>query len=113
MINQNLVNKSSKKKLNHQYRIEDNQKEDVDNDYKYSRENYYNLIERGPRERLKDHIRYRTREGQHPRVNEVIGQLINQLSQNEQINYKTYKKTKRLKRVILKSSNANIKTLFV
>ena len=27
-------------------RKEDKQKEDVDNDYKYSRENYYNLIER-------------------------------------------------------------------
>ena len=28
-------------------RLEDKEKEDVDNDYKYSRENYYNLIERG------------------------------------------------------------------
>ena len=28
-------------------RVEDKNKEDVDNDYKYSRENYYNLIERG------------------------------------------------------------------
>ena len=28
-------------------RMEDKEKEDVDNDYKYSRENYYNLIERG------------------------------------------------------------------
>ena len=28
-------------------RLEDKNKEDVDNDYKYSRENYYNLIERG------------------------------------------------------------------
>lgn len=30
-------------------RMEDKEKEDVDNDYKYSRENYYNLIERGDR----------------------------------------------------------------
>jgi hypothetical protein len=28
-------------------RREDDSKADVDNDYKYSRENYYNLIERG------------------------------------------------------------------
>ena len=28
-------------------RKEEKDKEDVDNDYKYSRENYYNLIERG------------------------------------------------------------------
>ena len=34
-------------------RKEDKQKEDVDNDYKYSRENYYNLIERS-----KKHTRY-------------------------------------------------------
>ena len=29
------------------YLVEDDKKEDVENDYKYSRENYYNLIERG------------------------------------------------------------------
>jgi len=50
-------------------RKEDKQKEDVDNDYKYSRENYYNLIERG-QEAIQGILDV-AKEGQHPRAYEV------------------------------------------
>ena len=55
-------------------RMEDAKKPDVDNDYKYSRENYYNLIERG--QEAIEGILDIAREGQHPRAYEVAGQLI-------------------------------------
>ena len=47
-------------------RVEDAKKPDVDNDYKYSRENYYNLIERG--QEAIEGILDIAREGQHPRA---------------------------------------------
>jgi hypothetical protein len=50
-------------------RKEDKQKADVDNDYKYSRENYYNLIERG-QEAIQGILDV-AKEGQHPRAYEV------------------------------------------
>ena len=55
-------------------RKEDKESADVDNDYKYSRENYYNLIERG--QEAIEGILDIAREGQHPRAYEVAGQLI-------------------------------------
>ena len=60
-------------------RKEDDKKADVDNDYKYSRENYYNLIERG--QEAIEGILDIAREGQHPRAYEVAGQLIGQVGQ--------------------------------
>ena len=50
-------------------RMEDKEKEDVDNDYKYSRENYYNLIEKG-QEAIQGILDV-AKEGQHPRAYEV------------------------------------------
>ena len=47
---------------------------DLDNDYTYSRENYYNLIERG--QEAVQGILDVAREGQSPRAYEVAGQLI-------------------------------------
>ena len=55
-------------------RKEDKESPDVDNDYKYSRENYYNLIERG--QEAIEGILDVAREGQHPRAYEVAGALI-------------------------------------
>ena len=46
--------------------------EDVDNDYKYQRENLYNLIERG--QDAIDGILDLAKEGEHPRAYEVAGQ---------------------------------------
>src|SRR6056300_1088134 len=59
-------------------RRDDDSKADVDNDYKYSRENYYNLIERG--QEAIEGILDIAREGQHPRAYEVAGQLIGQVA---------------------------------
>ena len=55
-------------------RIKDNNKADIDSDYEYSRENYYNLIEKG--QEAIEGILEIAKEGQHPRAYEVAGQLI-------------------------------------
>ena len=92
-------------------RVEDKNKEDVDNDYKYSRENYYNLIEKG-QEAIQGILDI-AQEGQHPRAYEVAGQLIGQVGQTVDKLQDLQKKLKDLKEVPNKS-NANIKNaLFV
>ena len=92
-------------------RREDDKKEDVDNDYKYSRENYYNLIERG--QEAIDGILDIAREGQHPRAYEVAGQLIGQVAGTVDKLQDLQKKLKDLKE-LPKTANANIKNaLFV
>ena len=92
-------------------RKEDDKKEDVDNDYKYSRENYYNLIERG-QEAIQGILDI-AKEGQHPRAYEVAGQLIGQVGQTVDKLQDLQKKLKDLKEVPNKTS-ANIKNaLFV
>ena len=48
--------------------------EDADADYKYSRENFYNLVERG--QDAVTGILDLARESEHPRTYEVAGQLI-------------------------------------
>ena len=48
--------------------------EDVSADYKYSRENFYNLVERG--QDAIDGILELAKESEHPRTYEVAGQLI-------------------------------------
>ena len=59
-------------------RVEDPKKDDIENDYKYSRENYYNLIERG--QDAIQGILDVAKEGQHPRAYEVAGNLIKQVA---------------------------------
>ena len=92
-------------------RNEDKNKEDVDNDYKYSRESYYNLIEKG-QEAIQGILDI-AQEGQHPRAYEVAGQLIGQVGQTVDKLQDLQKKLKDLKEVPNKT-NANIKNaLFV
>jgi len=92
-------------------RIEKKESPDVDNDYKYSRENYYNLIERG--QEAIDGILDIAREGQHPRAYEVAGQLIGQVGQTVDKLQDLQKKLKDLKE-LPKTANAQIKNaLFV
>jgi hypothetical protein len=92
-------------------RVEDKNKADVDNDYKYSRENYYNLIERG--QEAIEGILDIAREGQHPRAYEVAGQLISQVATTVDKLQDLQKKLKDLKEVP-KSANPQIKNaLFV
>src|SRR6056300_1296309 len=92
-------------------RTEDKDKADVDNDYDYSRENYYNLIEKG--QEAIEGILDIAKEGQHPRAYEVAGQLIGQVASTVDKLQDLQKKLKDLKEVP-KSANANIKNaLFV
>ena len=92
-------------------RVEDKNKEDVDNDYKYSRENYYNLIERG--QDAIQGILDIANESQHPRAYEVAGNLIKQVADTVDKLQDLQKKLKDLKEVPGKTT-ANIKNaLFV
>lgn len=92
-------------------RKENKDNPDVDNDYKYSRENYYNLIERG--QEAIDGILEVAREGQHPRAYEVAGALIKNVADTVDKLQDLQKKLKDLKQ-LPKTANANIKNaLFV
>src|SRR5210317_1687262 len=89
----------------------DESKTDVDNDYDYSRENYYNLIEKG--QQAIEGILDIAKEGQHPRAYEVAGQLIGQVAQVTDKLQDLQKKLKDLKE-LPKSANTQIKNaLFV
>src|SRR6056300_512254 len=93
-------------------RVEDKNKEDVDNDYKYSRENYYNLIERG--QDAIQGILDIANESQHPRAYEVAGNLIKQEADTVDKLQDLQGKLKTLKDVPNKTNNTNIKqALFV
>ena len=92
-------------------RTEDDKKEDVDNDYKYSRENYYNLIERG-QEAIQGILDV-AKEGQHPRAYEVALAGIKNVADTVDKLQDLQAKLKELKQ-LPKTSNANIKNaLFV
>ena len=53
--------------------------DDVDNDYKYQRENFYGLVEKGSQ--AIDGILELAKEGEHPRAYEVAGNLIKQVAE--------------------------------
>ena len=89
----------------------DETKDDIDNDYKYSRDNYYNLIDKG-NEAIQGILDI-AKEGQHPRAYEVAGQLISQVGQTVDKLQDLQKKLKDLKE-IPKTANTQIKNaLFV
>ena len=92
-------------------RVVDESKTDVDNDYEHSRDNYYNLIDKG--NQAIEGILDIAKECQHPRAYEVAGQLIGQVAQTVDKLQDLQKKLKDLKEVPNKTS-ANIKNaLFV
>ena len=92
-------------------RKEDKDKQDIDNDHKYSRENYYNLIEKG--QEATEGILDVAKEGQHPRAYEVAGNLIKSVADTVDKLQDLNKKLKDLKE-LPKTANANIKNaLFV
>jgi len=53
--------------------------DDIENDYKYQRENFYNLVERG--QDAIDGILEIAKESDHPRTYEVAGNLIKQVAE--------------------------------
>ena len=84
----------------------DETKSDIDNDYSHSRDNYYNLIDKG--NEAIEGILDIAKEGQHPRAYEVAGQLIANVAQTVDKLQDLQKKLKDLKEVPNKTS-ANIK----
>ena len=89
----------------------DESKDDIDNDYVNSRDNYYNLIDKG--NEAIEGILDIAKEGQHPRAYEVAGQLIGQVAQTVDKLQDLQKKLKDLKE-LPKSANTQIKNaLFV
>ena len=89
----------------------DEKKSDIDNDYVHSRDNYYNLIDKG--NQAIEGILDIAKEGQHPRAYEVAGQLIGQVAQTVDKLQDLQKKLKDLKE-LPKSANTQIKNaLFV
>src|SRR6056300_875533 len=73
----------------------DEDKSDIDNDYVNSREQYYNLIDKG--NQAIEGILEIAKEGQHPRAYEVAGQLIGQVGQTVDKLQDLQKKLKDLK----------------
>ena len=75
----------------------DNTLDDVDTDYKYQRENFYNLIERG--QDAIDGILEVAKQSDHPRSYEVAGNLISQVADITEKLGKLQSAMKRLKEV--------------
>ena len=75
----------------------DNTLDDVDTDYNYQRENFYNLIERG--QDAIDGILEVAKQSDHPRSYEVAGNLISQVADITEKLGKLQASMKRLKEV--------------
>ena len=89
----------------------DDTKDDIDNDYAHSRDNYYNLIDKG--NEAIEGILDIAKEGQHPRAYEVAGQLIGQVAQTVDKLQDLQKKLKDLKEVPNKTNTQIKNALFV
>ncbi len=85
--------------------------DDVDSDYKYQRENFYNLIERG--QDAVEGILELAQESEHPRAYEVAGNLIKQVSEVTEKLVDLQTKMKKLKEVPNKGPNNVTNALFV
>ena len=71
--------------------------EDLENDYKYQRENFYNLVEKGTD--AIEGILEIAKESEHPRTYEVAGNLIKQVAEVTEKLGELQEKMKRLKEV--------------
>ena len=85
--------------------------EDAEADYKYSRENFYNLVERG--QDAITGILDLAKESEHPRTYEVAGQLIKTVSEVTERLADLQEKMKRLKEVPDHAPRSVTNALFV
>ena len=92
-------------------RTVEEKKHDIDYDYDYSRDNYYNLIDKG-NEAIQGILDI-AKEGQHPRAYEVAGQLIAQVGQTVDKLQDLQKKLKDLKELPNKTTSTIKNALFV
>ena len=77
--------------------VRDDTHDDVDSDYKFQRENFYNLIERG--QDAIDGILEVAKQSDHPRSYEVAGNLISQVAEVTEKLSRLQSSMKRLKEV--------------
>ena len=87
------------------------EQEDIMNDYKYSRENLYNLVERG--QDALDGILQLAKETEHPRTYEVAGQLIKTVSEVSEKLLQQQEKMKKLGEETQKGPSKVENNLFV
>ena len=85
--------------------------DDIDNDYKYQRENFYNLVERGTD--AINGILELAKEGEHPRAYEVAGQLIKNVAEVTEKLGDLQEKMKKLKDVPNNAPQSITNALFV
>jgi len=85
--------------------------EDVDDDYKYQRDNFYRLVEQGST--AIEGILELAREGEHPRAYEVAGNLIKQVSEVTEKLGDLQEKMKKLKEVPNNAPKSVTNALFV
>ena len=71
--------------------------DDIENDYKYQRENFYNLVEKGTD--AMEGILEIAKESEHPRTYEVAGNLIKQVAEVTEKLGDLQEKMKKLKEV--------------
>ena len=88
-----------------------NEQEDITRDYKYSRENLYNLVERG--QDAIDGILTLAKETEHPRTYEVAGQLIKNVGEVTEKLLELQEKMKKLGEETKKVPNKVENNLFV
>ena len=88
-----------------------NEQEDITSDYKYSRENLYNLVERG--HDAIDGILTLAKETEHPRTYEVAGQLIKNVGEVTEKLLELQEKMKKLGEETKKVPNKVENNLFV
>ena len=89
----------------------DNSDKTVDNDFKYARENLYNIIERGS-DALNTLVDV-ANQSQHPRAFEVVGQLVKTLSDTNKDLLELQKKVKVIKKDIPDQPQNVTNALFV
>ena len=85
--------------------------DDIENDYKYQRENFYNLVERGSD--AIEGILELAKEGEHPRAYEVAGQLIKNVAEVTEKLGDLQEKMRRLKEVPSNAPKSVTNALFV
>ena len=91
------------------YQVENG--DDVENDYKYQRENFYNLVEKGST--AIDGILELAKESEHPRTYEVAGNLIKQVAEVTEKLGDLQEKMRRLKEVPSNTPKNVTNALFV
>ena len=87
------------------------EEDDSDTDFQYSRENLYNIIERGSD--AMDGLLEIARETEHPRAYEVVGQLVDKLTNANKELIGLHKTMQSMKEDIIRSPQNVTNALFV